>query len=94
MSENPELKKTEIGSLYYSTLPENTKLGKLSDFIEIGPDFENYYRIKVGMKYILFSPERPDGTKEDRYYLCTISEFTSSDYLDPFIERKRLFIFT
>ena len=78
---------------YYLSLPPNTRLGKISDFIEIGPDYPDYHIVKIGMKYILFSPERPDGTKEDRWYEQEITEITTSDKLDPWIKEGRLFVY-
>lgn len=77
---------------YYEKLPNNAQLGKVSNFIEIGPDFPNYHKVKYGMKYLLYSPERMDGTKEDRYYLREIKEGTEAKNMEPFIKEQRLFV--
>ena len=87
-----DLLKDSNGFPYYEELPDNARPGKVSDFIEIDPDLPDYHKVKYGQKYLLYSPERIDGTKEDRYYLREVTEGTEAKNMEPFIKAKRLFL--
>lgn len=71
---------------YLPELPEHAKPGKISDFIEIGPDYEKYHKVKYGQEYLLQSSDK------NRYYLRTIGEGTQASELEPFIKENRLFV--
>ena len=69
------------GYRFYPTLPENTRPGRIWDFMEGG-------KKKVGMDYLVYS----DIAKV--YYVCTVREGTTGRKIKEFINAGILYVFT
>jgi hypothetical protein len=74
------------GFQYYEHLPEGAFLARnIWKFVTIDPDAHNYYRVNIGMKYLIFAEEH------NRYELYQISEYTRDKDLLNYIKQQRLF---
>ena len=56
------------------------------DFTEIHPDYEDYYKVKIGLKYIIYSKLR------DVYELYEITEHTREEHLIEYIKQQRIYL--
>lgn len=77
----------KYGFKYYEWPSRKWKLCKsIYDFVDVDPQFNNYYRVKIGLQYILHSKLR------DVYELYEVTEFTVDLDLIPFIKQQRLYL--
>lgn len=56
------------------------------DFVEINPEYEDYYKPKIGMQYMIYSKLR------NVYDIYEITEHTRDYHLMPFIKRKLIYL--
>lgn len=81
------IKTDKYGFQYYEWPSRKWKLCKsIYDFVDVDPQFNNYYRVKIGLQYILHSKLR------DVYELYEVTEFTVDADLIPFIKQQRLYL--
>lgn len=55
-------------------------------FVDIGPEYDDFYKVKVGMKYILYSRLR------NVYEVYEITEYTRESDLMPYIKQQRIYL--
>lgn len=72
---------TELGCRYYPELPENTRLGKIGDFVAYG-------RKKIGMEYLTY------GHVDGVYSVNVVREGTTGKKIQDFIDAGMLYVFT
>lgn len=79
--------KDQYGFEYYEWPSQKWKLAKnIWHFVEVDPKYEDNYRVKIGMKYIIYSGLR------NVYELYEISEHSRDTDLLPYIKQARLFL--
>jgi len=81
------IKTDEFGFRYYKELPPEAKLIKtIWAFVEVDPAEPDYYRVKIGQKYLIFAEEN------NRYELYEITIFTQDSDLLHYINSASLFL--
>lgn len=77
----------KYGFEYYEWPSESWKLAKnIWPFVDVDPQFNNYYRVKIGLKYIIYSKLR------DVYEQYEVTEYTTDRELLPYIKQERLYL--
>ncbi len=72
---------SEHGSRYYTSLPENTRKGTLTDFLSYG-------KKKVGMEYLVYSDI------QNVYFVQVVRERTAGRKIQDYIDADMLYVFT
>lgn len=81
------IKTDKYGFQYYEWPSRKWKLcNSIFDFVDVDPQFDNYYKVKTGLRYILYSQLR------DVYEIHEVTEFTVDTDLLPFIKQQRLYL--
>lgn len=77
----------EYGFEYYEW-PSSTwiKPKHILHFVDINPNYEGYYKVKIGLKYILYSELK------NRYEVYKITEHTRDKDIIDFIKQERLYL--
>ena len=77
----------QYGFKHYEWSSHNWKrVESIWEFVDVHPDYEDYYQPKIGCKYVIYSKLR------DVYELYTISEHSKAEQLKPFIKQQRIYI--
>ena len=77
----------QYGFKYYEWPSEKwRKCKSIWEFVELDPESDDLYRVKLGTPYILYS------TLREVYEIYYISEHTRDTMLIPFIKQERLFV--
>jgi hypothetical protein len=77
----------KYGFEYYEWPSEKWKLAKnIWPFVDVDPQLDNYYRVKIGLKYIIYSKLR------DVYEQYEVTEYTTDRELLPYIKQERLYL--
>jgi hypothetical protein len=77
----------QYGFNYYEWPSATWKLAKsIWPFVDVDPSYDNYYKVKIGLKYILYSKLR------DVYELYEVTEHTTDRELLPYIKQQRLYL--
>lgn len=78
--------KDKYGFNYYEWPSHAWKLAKnIWPFVDINPKYDNYYKPKIGMKYLIYSHLR------NVYDIYEITEYTRDRDLLPYIKQQRLY---
>ena len=81
------LLKDQYGFEYYEWSSFSwKKVNSLYDFVEISPDYEDYYKLKVGQKYVIYSQ------LFDTYQVYEITQFSRDESIEPFIEEGLVYL--
>lgn len=72
---------SDLGFRYYLELPENTRPGRLTDFMQYGCK-------KIGMEYLTYSHIK------DVYYINVVREGTTGEKIKGYIDVGILYVFT
>ena len=62
------------------------KCESIWEFVELDPEIDDLYKVKLGTPYILYS------TLRDRYELYYISEHTRDTNIIPYIKRGLIYV--
>jgi hypothetical protein len=62
------------------------KVESIYDFVDINPAYEDYYKPKIGIKYIIYSE------LSDTYQVYELNEFTRDKQLEEFVKRGLVFL--
>ena len=62
------------------------KVNSIWEFVEVDKDYEDYYKTKVGLKYIIYSILR------DKYELYELTEHTKEEHIIEYIKQGRVFL--
>jgi hypothetical protein len=81
------LNKDQYGFEYYEWSSFKwKKVDSIFDFVEIDPKFEDYYKPKIGLKYIIYSQ------LSDTYQVYKITEFSRDENIELFIEKGLVYL--
>ena len=79
--------KDQYNFKYYEWSSEKwKKVESIWEFVDISPEYPDYYKVKLNTKYIIYSRLR------DVYELYEINEHTRDSDLLPFIKQGRLYV--
>ena len=79
--------KDSYGFQHYEWSSHNWKrVENIWEFVDVHPDYEDFYKPKIGCKYVIYSKLR------DVYELYEISEHSKAEQLKPFIKQGRVYI--
>ena len=56
------------------------------DFVEVNPDYKDYYKLRLGQKYVIYSKLR------NVYELYEITEHSRDTTIEPMIKRKQVYL--
>lgn len=81
------IKTDEYGFEYYQDLPEGSELCKnIWPFVTVDPSEEEFYKVNLGMKYLIFSGET------NHYELYEINSMSLDTNLIKYIDEQRVFL--